>query len=527
MISTSSIEIGVGQRSSAVSSIASSGSRSSVAFASSSVGDTISIHSSTNASTSSEQTYEVCAVQSNYDNTGVNCYVDSEAGNDDSDGKTAFTPVRTQLAIPDDCDVVRFKRGSVFYEKLKTYNPLNGSPWNEHRVKVYTNYGSPDAPLPHFVVSSSAGSGPVIQTWSELTIDGLHLSGARGDNTMVHDFTEDENGKIDGIVGGVGAFLGDKTLFVNNEVDGCDIGIMVAGQYSVIRGNYVHDLVMGIDDEPGVDPNLVGGAEGIFVNAANVEVSYNAFVNCTGPAKWVGENGSCDGGATEISAKASDDEDDDIFNVHIHHNYSRNNCGFLEVASFFDASGEKRKGKVRDSSFHHNMIIDSAWMGLLQVNNTDLENIQFYNNTLVQHAGSLNEGLLWIIFTDTSSGFTGGELVADTVFLKNNLFVLDGVYPAPELIHENFNTSNNIVRVYSSQNVSNYNDLGFANITGVTAADFELVDPQSDAVDTGLLISDSPLDYFNRSRTVGRSTDIGALEHGASQEQCLPGTTLY
>jgi hypothetical protein len=35
---------------------------------------------------------------------------------------------------------------------------------------------------------------------------------------------------------------------------------------------------MGIDANPGVDPNMAGGAECIFVNAANVEVCYNNFL---------------------------------------------------------------------------------------------------------------------------------------------------------------------------------------------------------------------------------------------------------
>ncbi len=100
---------------------------------------------------------------------------------------------------------------------------------------------------------------------------------------MEHDFDNDRDGITKGIVGGIGAFLGAATTFINNEIDDCDIGIMLGGQGSVVRGNYVHDLIMGIDAAPGVDPNLVGGAEGIFINASNCEVSYNSFINCDGP----------------------------------------------------------------------------------------------------------------------------------------------------------------------------------------------------------------------------------------------------
>lgn len=49
---------------------------------------------------------------------------------------------------------------------------------------------------------------------------------------------------------------------------------------------------------------MLGGegiVEGIFINASNCEVCYNTFINSTGPANWVGNNGECDGGATEVS----------------------------------------------------------------------------------------------------------------------------------------------------------------------------------------------------------------------------------
>jgi hypothetical protein len=200
--------------------------------------------------------------------------------------------------------------------------------------------------------------------------------------------------------------------------------------------------------------------------------------------------------------------------VHIHHNYSYNCCGFFEVASFFDDTGQNRKGTVRDISLHDNVIIDSGWMGLLQVNNTILRNVQFYNNTLIQHPGTLNEGMLWSIFTATSSGFTGGEVERDTVFLTNNVFVLDRVNPDPQFqIHENFNAQHNIVRTYSSTADAGYNDIGFANIAGTGARDFDLTDSGSPAVDAGIMLLDNGLDFFDRSRPNGNGPDIGAFEY--------------
>ncbi len=450
----------------------------------------------------------------NYDSLGTVCYVDSTNGNDSNNGLSQSAPKKTIAAIPSNVVVVRFKRGSKYHGRLDI-------PYFT-KVKVYTNYGKKNDPLPHFIVSSKPGQGPVIITFiSDLTFDGLHLSGARGDNTMVHDFTPDANGKIDGIVGGLGTFLaGANTKLLNCEIDSCDIGIMIAGQHTLVRGNYVHDLIMGIDDNPGVDPNLVGGAEGIFVNAANVEVCYNNFVNCTGPAKWVGGYVDCDGGATEISAWATNDPARAIYNVNIHHNIACNCCGFFEAASYFDPTNRNTKGTIRDIALHDNVIIDSGWMGLFQVNNTNFKNVQFFNNTLVQHKGSLNAGMLWSIFTATSSGMSGGDLEKDTVYLTDNLYIMDQVSPRfGHQLHRNFNAKNNIIRIYASTSDADYNDIGFANIAGTKAVDFDIIKSNSPAIDAGAVISGYKLDFLDRARPNGKGPDIGAFEYYSGKNQ--------
>jgi hypothetical protein len=459
--------------------------------------------------------YQTCVVEDHYNEGETPCYVDSVNGNNANDGLSELAPVKSQSAINNRCTVVRFRRGSFFNEKLAIPRPYTPAGFS-YRVKVYTNYGPKTNPLPQFRVSSEPGRGPVVLSFFPLTIDGLHFSGARGDNTMEHDFDNDGDGITKGIVGGLGAFFGAATTFINNEVDDCDIGIMLGGKGSVVRGNYVHDLNMGIDDAPGVDPNLVGGAEGIFVNASDNDVSYNMFINCTGPARWVGSNGDCDGGATEISAASGGT----IENVHIHHNLSYNSCGFTEIASYF---GDNGKGFFKNSSYHNNVIIDSGWMGLLQVNNTNLENVHFYNNTLIQHPGSLNAGYLWIKFTATSSGMEGGDLVPGTVSLTNNLYVLDSVPPKYyPLLDTAFVDRNNLVVQYTSHADPRYIDLGFANIAGTTASDFILVKANSRAVNAGAAIDGNTLDFFNRARPRGGAPDIGALESGSTQVECIP-----
>ena len=72
--------------------------------------------------------YLTCEEEDNYDEGETPCYVDSVNGNDANDSLSDATPVKSQSAIDDSCTVVRFKRGSVFYEKLAVptfFNNIN------------------------------------------------------------------------------------------------------------------------------------------------------------------------------------------------------------------------------------------------------------------------------------------------------------------------------------------------------------------------------------------------------------------
>jgi hypothetical protein len=384
--------------------------------------------------------------------------------------------------------VARFKRGSRFDEKLTLYRS----------VKVYTNYGDTSDPLPKFVVPSEPMSGPVIQSigYDDITIDGLYISGARSDGT------------IENMIGGICVFLGSNSQVLNCEITSCEIGVMLAGEGSMFQGNYVHDLIIGVEAEPGDDPNTVGGAEGVFVTASNNEIAYNTFVNCLDATESAGEKGTCDGGATEVAVTACET----LTDVRIHHNFSYNNCGFLEIAT---TPGDC-KGALEETNIYQNVSIDSGWMGFLQVNNTNFKNIYYYNNTNVQHENSTSAGRLWVIYTGTSSGWTGGEMLPDTVFLTNNLFVFDGVTILGDPIDAALEQTTNLVVYADEQNP------GFADISGTNPSDFDLT-ASSPARDSGTVIENNTLDFMNRTiPDPSGLADIGAYEFGSPQEACLP-----
>jgi hypothetical protein len=189
--------------------------------------------------------------------------------------------------------------------------------------------------------------------------------------------------------------------------------------------------------------------------------------------------------------------------VKVHHNFSYNSCGFFEVSS-----GGTTKGTFSDSEFYDNVSIDSGWLMLLQVNNTNLSNIRWENNTIVQHSGSSNAGMLTTIFTGTSSGQTGGSLAAGLVSMTNNLIVFDGVTPFGAVIDANITQTTNLIVNTSSQSP------GMVNVKGTTSAsDFDLTS-SSPAIDKGTTTTHT-LDYLNRTVPASAATDIGAFEYGA------------
>jgi MYXO-CTERM domain-containing protein len=429
----------------------------------------------------------------------VTCYVDSVAGDDTKSGLTEAEAVQSRSKIPTTCTIVKFKRGSVFNLASGEYVVPSTSSYTS-KVKTITNYGDANLPLPKFIKVRAANNGGMISAYSGgMTIDGLYLEGSESDAQMKN------------LAQGICIMAGSNSKIINNEITNCDIGMMLSGTGTLVQNNYVHDLHVTVDAAPGVDPNVVGGAEGIFVNGSNNEVAYNTFINCSDTAQWTG--GDCDGGATEVTVGGDGAE---LTGVKIHHNYSYNSCGFFEVSSGFSSdSSNPKRGIFSNSEFYNNVTIDSGWLSLLQVANTDIHNFKWENNTLVQHKGSTNAGILVIVYTAVASGMSGGEIYPDGVTWTNNLFVADGVtFQTPD--SRIVQTTNLIINT-SKQ------DPGFVNLKGTNAADYDLVST-SPAINAGTVIPSLTLDFLNRTvpdPTSGK-TDIGAFEYASTQGTTPP-----
>ena len=290
-----------------------------------------------------------------------------------------------------------------------------------------------------------------------------------------------------------------------------------------------------MDAPPGVDPNQVGGAEGIFVNSSHVDVSYNRFINCSTAAKWVsGVSGGgirCDGGATEVTVPYAGV----VTDVHIHHNFSYNSCGLFEVSSMPNSgSGAYVKGKFTNSEFHDNVVVDSGWISLLQINNTKLTNIRWENNTIIHHflptvtdaAGdtiNMNDFassyIQVIAFNDTSSGVTGGgELSVGDVYWTNNLWYIDPAitnFSATDATHAS--TDQFVKNITIAGDKVFRTDPGFVDITSTTDPKAYDLKKGSLAIDQGVsnsaITTDVTSDFLDRPRPVGAAFDLGALEY--------------
>ena len=444
----------------------------------------------------------------------VPCYIDSVAGNDAGDGLSEATARQSWWKIPSTCTIVKYKRGSVFnlaagdmVYPAKVAGADAGTSYGTSKINTLTNYGDASLPQPKFIKERVFGSGGMV-SGSNLTIDGLYFDGTESSVAMKT------------ISQGIVIMAGSNTKILNNEIANSDIGMMISGTGNLIQGNYVHDLHVVIDAPPGVDPNLVGGAEGIFVNASNNEVAYNTFIDCSDYAEWTG--GDCDGGATEVAVPGG--VGGTVDGLKIHHNFGYNNCGFFEVSSMgalvgvgggiADAGSSAPKGTFSNSTFYNNVSIDSGWISLLQVSNTDLKNIKWENNTFVQHKGSVNSGIMAVVYTACSSGMCGGALQPNTVFWTNNIWVFDGVNQlAPD---KNFVQTTNLITK---------TDPGFVNLKGMTAADYDLTAAATTAIDKGTVLADITLDFLNRPvPDPSGKADIGAFEYNSGQATSTPPT---
>jgi MYXO-CTERM domain-containing protein len=205
---------------------------------------------------------------------------------------------------------------------------------------------------------------------------------------------------------------------------------------------------------------------------------------------------------------------------------------------FNTGSGAYVKGKFTNSVFHDNVMVDSGWISLLQVNNTKLINVRWENNTIVHHdmgttlaadgttTINLNDfgssGIQAIAFNSTSSGVTGGgEISAGDIYWTNNLWYFDTKVKPYNLIDVTHRGSDALLaNITVTGDIVVTSDPGFKDITSKSdPTAYDLV-AGSIAIDKG--VTDTSItqfvttDFLGRLRPAGAAYDLGAFEYGAS-----------
>lgn len=327
---------------------------------------------------------------------GTNYYIDSQNGDDENSGKSesepwaSFANIKKGIFSPGDSLLIR--RGSEFDEMLLIEDSgAKGAP------VVISDYGDLSLPAPSFtntVFSPEQNEyGNCVRIkGSHVVLENIYCYGT------VADLPEDAGDFL--TMWELGAIYIDKSatncVVRNNEINDCGVGVKSYGEYAVIDGNYIHDCNR-------VLKKWSWGPIAIWLGADCQEVCNNTIVNYSvvdphiswGPGSY---GGGADGGAIEI-----DDARIDKYNIEIHHNYTRDNQGFIEV-TWTDV---EQNPDYRNFHVHHNVCDDyqqfvALWCG---------KNCLFEYNTIIRRKKNANDWGIFNIASDDSGNIVRNNII--------------------------------------------------------------------------------------------------------------------
>lgn len=335
-----------------------------------------------------------------------NYYIDSNYGNDFNDGRTKTSPLKTLTRIEQleliPGDTLFFKRGSSFSNALTIkYSGV------KNRAIVLTEYGDK---FQNNVSFTNATFDPKNQKFGNcIRLKGNYII---VENLYFHDTVAelDEDAGSFLTMWELGAIYIDKDaencIVRNNEMYNCGVGIKSYGAYAKIENNYIHDCNR-------VLKKWGWGPIAIWLGSDYQEVSYNRIINysAVNPKISWGPNSygdGADGGAIEI-----DDARFDKSNISIHHNYSRDCQGFLEVTW----SDVKQNPKYENFSIHHNVSDDyQQFIALWRGANCNIE-----NNTIIRRKVNENE---WGVFNITQNN-SKNKIRKNIIVTEKNVVVFN------------------------------------------------------------------------------------------------------
>ncbi|MDR6783231.1 hypothetical protein ABIE26_000281 [Pedobacter africanus] len=264
----------------------------------------------------------------------TNYYINSKAGNDTNTGNSKEKPWKTMNNIGKTSfapgDSILFARGTAYRGGVI----LNSSGSAEKPI-VISHYSAgaelilktPRKELTPVFEKYGAGHAPAFSNpdWNVLTGNIFRIEGSYVviDGLYFHDNTNppgsDKTTKNVQKMGAVYLALGTRHQVVKNcEFFHTPVGIKVKSTHSLITRNYLHDAADMMA--------YSWGPIAIMVVSGNNEIAHNRIENY---GAYGGPYGS-DGGVIELDGV---DDNFTASNIHIHHNTSVNNHGFLEIAA--------------------------------------------------------------------------------------------------------------------------------------------------------------------------------------------------
>ena len=327
-------------------------------------------------------------------------YVNSRAGSDESAGNTKETAWKSLENLKRSFqpgDQILFARGSSY-----TGGVVFGSSGTATQPIVLSSYSAgadvvlktPRKDLGPIFDKYGAGPAPSFTNpdWNVLNGNIFRIQGSYIviDGLYFHDNTKppgsDHRNKNVQKLGAI--YLASGTH--HNVVTNCEfvrtpVGIKVKGTDNVVTRNYLHDATEMMARS--------WGPIAIMIVSKRNEISFNRVENY---GAYGGPYGS-DGGVVELDGV---DDDFDASDIHIHHNTSVNNHGFLEIA----ARNVDRITVAYNLSDDKNQFIGGGSMN----------NIRVYNNTVIRtREPNVDRFVFWTFYPEGTS-----------LTVRNNIFMI-------------------------------------------------------------------------------------------------------
>lgn len=426
-------------------------------------------------------------------------YIDSKNGNDLNDGRSenlawrSLSKIETAKLYPG--DTVLFKRGSTFTGPL-----LIKDSGNSQNYIVLTSYGDSQLPAPAF-------TNPVFNPEKNNFGNCIRLKGSfiLLENIYFHHTVA----QLPSTTGGfttmweLGAIYIDKSaehcIVRNNELFDCGVGIKSYGQYARIENNFIHDCNRVLKE-------WGWGPIGIWLGADYQEVCYNQIFNyraVDSRITWAPDSygGGADGGAIEI-----DDARVPKSNISIHHNYSRDCQGFLEV-TWTDV---QQNPPYTNFEIYHNVSDDyqqfvALWRGA---------NFKIENNTIIRRKRNVND---WGVFNITQKN--AKNLIRNNIIVVENDIVIFNVGNKGTAQPANIIENNLYFAASGALNMGKegpgaaplFDNPLFEDYQNSTVPEDFLISMESPVIDAGLNLG-YEVDFNNTKIPQGEAPDIGAFE---------------